>query len=117
MSIPSNTATGAVLRFERHDRLRKAREYAKLDAAELAAKIGVSDKTIYNYESEGWAAQRPTVIAWALATGVSFDWLWAGVDDGDDPDGEVAPLSTKCSASIYPLRPGRTRNLGAAKAA
>lgn len=64
--------------FTIHDRLRKARECAGLEQAELATRMGVSRGTIGNNES-GKVSVRPiTIAAWALATGVDREWLEHG---------------------------------------
>ena len=60
------------------DHLRKARETRGLSQSELAALIDVSRRSISTYESDEAVPRRPQLIAWAMATGVSLDWL-AGV--------------------------------------
>jgi transcriptional regulator with XRE-family HTH domain len=57
------------------DRLRKAREYRGLEQAELADLMGVSRRTVVNYEAGRTTPRRPQLIAWAFATGVALDWL------------------------------------------
>jgi transcriptional regulator with XRE-family HTH domain len=57
------------------DRLRKAREHRGLDQTELADLMGVSQRSIRNYEAGRTTPRRPQLIAWAFATGVSLEWL------------------------------------------
>lgn len=60
------------------DRLRKARTLTGMTVAEFADAIGVSDKTINNAEGDKRAVRRITLNAWAMATGVSLEWLESG---------------------------------------
>jgi transcriptional regulator with XRE-family HTH domain len=66
---------GAAPEFTLTDRLRKAREHGGLDQAELAGLMGMSERSIRNYESGRSTPRRPQLIAWAFATGVALDWL------------------------------------------
>lgn len=63
------------------DRLRKAREEAGLDQAELASRAGLSRATVSNAERGVGIPQRATMLVWAMATGVDPDWLMQGVDE------------------------------------
>jgi transcriptional regulator with XRE-family HTH domain len=60
------------------DRLRKARESAGLDQAELAAAIGVSKRSVGAAERGESTPRRHVLIAWAAATGVALGWLCPG---------------------------------------
>ena len=73
------------------DRLRKAREHAELEQAELAEAIDVSRATISNYERGNVSPRKIVVRQWALRTGVPFEWLMYGTEDPRpvDPDGGV----------------------------
>jgi transcriptional regulator with XRE-family HTH domain len=62
------------------DRLRKAREVAGMDQAELAERAGLSRATVSNAERGVGIPQRATLLVWALATGVDQDWLMQGVE-------------------------------------
>lgn len=58
------------------DRLRKAREHAGLHQDELADAIDVSVRTISRYETGDVTQPRRIVLRqWALACGVSYEWL------------------------------------------
>ena len=72
------------------DHLRKAREHAELEQADLATAIGVSRNTVINYERGKVQPRKHVVMAWALATGVPVVWLETGNAPGGGqpgPDG------------------------------
>lgn len=56
---------------------------------QLSELIGASKRTIGRYE-DGAEPKRPVVIAWALATGVSLDWLETGdlKEENPSPGGD-----------------------------
>lgn len=66
------------------DRLRKAREDAGYRQAELAERIGISTRSVGKYESGAADPRRPTILSWAIATGVPVEWLTEGQDTTDD---------------------------------
>lgn len=65
-------------------RLMVARTSAGMTQANLAAALGIARATVANYEA-GKTPQRPTVMAWAMATGVDRQWLTTGVPEGEEP--------------------------------
>ncbi|RXZ51919.1 helix-turn-helix domain-containing protein [Agromyces binzhouensis] len=67
------------------DRLRKAREEAGLEQAELAEIAGLSRATISAAENGHRRPAKATIAMWALATGVSRDWLAGETDSSLDP--------------------------------
>lgn len=68
------------------DRLRKAREIARLDQQPFADAIGVSRGTVSNYERGSVDHYKPIVLrAWAMATGVPLEWLETGVTTSTPP--------------------------------
>jgi transcriptional regulator with XRE-family HTH domain len=69
------TVAGVVPDWPLTDRLRRAREFAGLDQTTLAGELGLSTNTISNYERGFTTPKRPQLIAWAMATGVSLEWL------------------------------------------
>jgi transcriptional regulator with XRE-family HTH domain len=75
--------SGAIPTWTLSDRLRKAREYGRLQQAQLAAITGISERSIQNYEAGRTEPRRPQLIAWALATGVSLEWLECAVRDSN----------------------------------
>ncbi|MGQ4576167.1 helix-turn-helix domain-containing protein [Dermabacteraceae bacterium P7006] len=68
-------------------RLRVAREYAGLQQGDLSERIGVSPTSIGAAENNKSKPRRSTVILWAMATGVDFDWLMSGHEKTPGPDG------------------------------
>ncbi|MFV0315479.1 MAG: helix-turn-helix domain-containing protein [Microthrixaceae bacterium] len=64
--------------FELTDRLRRAREHAEMDQAELAEALGISRTSVGNYENGRRVPTRPYLIAWADVTGVDPHWLETG---------------------------------------
>lgn len=93
------------------DRFRKAREAANLDQAEMAAAIGVSKRSIGNYEAGRTQPGRPVLLSMALATGVSLEWLMYGdggtSDLGDSQSRRIAHRTEP--ARVLPLRSAATR--------
>lgn len=75
--------------IELRQRLRIAREYAGLDQEQLAQRMEVARSTVSNAETGKVTPRRMVVSAWALACGVSRDWLdpepRSPHDDNDDP--------------------------------
>jgi transcriptional regulator with XRE-family HTH domain len=65
----------AVPEWTTSDRLRKAREHAGLQQAELATAIGVGRTSVVRYEAGQSVPSRPVLLAWAMRTGVSLEWL------------------------------------------
>lgn len=64
-------------------RLRLAREMCHLSQYELADIIGLSPRSVQNYERGNTEPKRPAVLAWAMATGVPMAWLTE--DDFEPP--------------------------------
>lgn len=60
------------------DRLRKAREQAGMTQQDLATAIGVTKQTISRAERGDGITHR-TLLQWAAATRVPFDWINAGL--------------------------------------
>lgn len=88
------------------DRLRKARSLSGLTTRELAAKIGVGQKTITDAEGDKRGTRKPVLIAWSLATGVPLEWLETGTYTGGDlgPDGGTFTVSYRQPARVVSLR-------------
>ena len=68
------------------DRLRKARLEAGLEQAQLAAELGIARNSVATYENGRTKPRRPVLLAWAMRTGVSLEWLTT--DDMPGPDGD-----------------------------
>jgi transcriptional regulator with XRE-family HTH domain len=88
MSSMSTTGERNIPAWTFGDRVRKARELAGLTQAQLAERMGVSRKTIKNYEADTTQPQRPLDFAQRLAeiADVPTAWLMFG-DDLDDAMG------------------------------
>ena len=84
---------GRSYEFGLTDRLRISRELAGFGQRELAEATGISRSSITNYEGGITAPKRPQLVAWAMATGFSLEWLQTGKnphqDDGPDGGGAV----------------------------
>ena len=99
---------GAIVpEFTIHDRLKKAREVAGLSRPELADRIYGSESTVSNYENNSYAKDMKEVFLrqWAMATGVSYDWIVGG-HEGDRP----FPSGPARQQHAAPLRPRRDLN-------
>ena len=57
------------------DRLRKARDHAKLSQQELAGAIGISRASVSGYEAGYREPPRPVLIVWAMVCHVDLEWL------------------------------------------
>jgi len=55
----------------------------------MAASIGVTDRTVSNYELDSTRAPKLVINHYALLTGVSVEWLLTGSDT--DPATECQP--------------------------
>ena len=83
---------GQVPVFTQGDRLRKARETTGKGVREFALLIGVSHQTITNAEHEHRNVRPITLNAWAMATGISVQWLKTGIaPESNGPEGETLP--------------------------
>jgi len=60
------------------ERLEKARTHARIDRDEMADRLGVSERTIRNYENEAVRITRSVIIAYSVETLVPVDWLIEG---------------------------------------
>ncbi len=69
---------GSVPEFDVIDRLHKAMRERGTSATRLAEDLGVHRNTINNYLSGKSRLDRRTILAWAMACGVSPVWLEHG---------------------------------------
>jgi transcriptional regulator with XRE-family HTH domain len=88
----------AIPEFSTADRLRKARQFAGLTPEELAERIGVTPRTVYNYET-GKPTRPAALKLWALATGVPFQWIETGEYDPATDSVEGASTDNTCTPS------------------
>lgn len=91
-------ARGAIPSIELRHRLRLAREYAGLEQIQLHQRTGISRATISGAERGRTRPHPSTIMAWAGATGVDYEWLthgtgtrWSG-PAGDDALGPAVRL-------------------------
>ena len=69
------------------DRLGKALAHAGITVAAMADYLGVSRNTVGNYINDRTRVPRPTMMLWAMRTGVPLSWI-----EGDDgPTGPTPP--------------------------
>lgn len=62
------------------ERLTKAREHAGISRDEMADRLGVTERTIRNYENDAVRITRATVLAYSAETRVPFGWIVEGLD-------------------------------------
>lgn len=102
--VSMTSSAGDIPQFTIGDRLRKARKHAGLDIDQMAELLGFSDKTVRNYENEATPIKRASISAWALATGVPFEWLLTGeVQRPDDPNGPTEQDDRQSGCKLYRL--------------
>jgi Predicted transcriptional regulators len=88
--MTTTAAWDSVPEFTIGDYLRKAREHAGLEQAELARDIGISRQTVTNYEKGYVRPRKATVMAWAMRCGVPPTWILSkGAESPrpEDPNG------------------------------
>lgn len=77
------------------DRLAKALKVADLSAQDIADYLEVHRNTVSSWmNNRGKPPGRPILIAWALRTGVPFEWLkdgLVGATNGNGPDDPGCP--------------------------
>ena len=83
-SIAITRSATRIPHFDVHDRARKARISADMEQTDLMAATGISMTTISAIENGKVKPRRTTLTLWALATGVSLDWLLTGAEPGND---------------------------------
>ena len=80
------------------DRLAKARSFAGLSQSAMAARLGISLKTLQRHEA-GVPMRPERVIAWAHITGVEVGWLTEGDEEGDADTAAVTHRDTFACAA------------------
>lgn len=94
-------------------RMRIAQERSGLTVGQLADRLGYSRSQLSRWMHDAGRAPRDIVLtAWALATGVSVDWLRTGQAPTNDPDGggEQQESATKWYGA-NPAEMGRVAHL------
>lgn len=74
----TETHAGEIPAWTLADRLRKARIHAGLEQGELADRASLSREAISLAERGKVRPHRATLRLWALATGVSLEWIEKG---------------------------------------
>lgn len=102
LSTQQVLSTSRVPQWTTADRLRKAREYAGLDQRQLADEMGVSRNSVSNYEHGHVQPRKIVLRAWAMVTGVPYEWLVDGElprpDSNREPAGYGAPAPFRAAA-------------------
>lgn len=71
------------------DRLAKSLRVADMTAGEMADYLEVHRNTVGAWLKGRSEPKRPQLIAWALRTGLSYDWIKDGTEpDSGGPDGD-----------------------------
>ncbi|MFT4281582.1 helix-turn-helix domain-containing protein [Microbacterium sp.] len=90
MSSTALIQTGTrIPQFDVHDRARKARVSAGMEQQDLCDATGISMTSISKIETGKVAPRKTTLMLWALATGVSYEWLATGKDNESNDPGRV----------------------------
>lgn len=75
MDTDTQTSTGLVPEWDLADRMRKALRHADIGMTEMADYLEVNRNTIGNWVNGHTRPTAATLRAWALRTGVQYDWL------------------------------------------
>lgn len=104
----SLTVQGVIPQIGLADRLLIARRHAALNQGQLARLIGISPRSVYAAEDGRTRPRRPVLLAWAMATGVSLEWICEG-DRGAVVPAQVGRGMITCDKPgvSIPARPGR----------
>lgn len=76
----SAAPAAADLSFTLQDRLIKSLRYSKTGVGEIADYMGVSRATVANWTSGRTTPHKGSLHAWAIRTGVPYEWLAYGTD-------------------------------------
>lgn len=94
--------------FELQDRIPRARRQVGLTKEQLAERIGVSARTISNWELGYHRPRRRDLIAIAQVCGVDLAWL---TEDDAEPDGALVRSGARIEPNVRsansPASPGR----------
>lgn len=102
----STHAQERIPEWTRGDRFRKARSLTGLTVQEFAGRIGISPKSVNNYEGDKVEPRAIVLNAWALATGVDRQWLETGeTPAGPEPDGGLDVERARRDSNSQPSDP------------
>lgn len=82
------------------DRMRKSLDVAGLGVQEMADELGVTRGAVGKWINGHVTPRRPVLMAWALRTGVSLEWL-----EGKDPDSEGKDATGRAAPTDATARP------------
>lgn len=77
---------GIVPEWTMGDRLARSLRHADLGVGEMADYLGVSRNTVGNYINDRRSIPRPTLMLWAMRTGVPIEWLLSGKSSDGSPE-------------------------------
>lgn len=91
--MTTNPFAGQIIpEFTRADRLRKAREVTGMNQSAFAEHIGISPRSVGNYENGSVAPRQVVLNAWALGTGVPLEWLETGIAPTSNNGGDGSSM-------------------------
>jgi transcriptional regulator with XRE-family HTH domain len=61
------------------ERLRYARQHARLEQTQLATLLGLSRQSISNYERDQRRPSKAVLLAWSIETDTPQEWIREGV--------------------------------------
>lgn len=93
-SMTNPHAQGVIPPITLKTRLMLARDYRGLTQAQLAALIEVGIRSIIRFERGDAVPKRGQMMAWAMATGVSYEWLETGNPPAPEDGGGVSEPSS-----------------------
>lgn len=86
-------------------RVSSAREAAGYSTSDLAKQLGVTDKTLANWEADRAAPRANKLVMLAGLLSVSPSWLLSGAGDAPDGDNAITPPDTaKMRENLLELR-------------
>lgn len=89
------------------DRLRRSRKRMGWDQSDIAARLGVHQRTVANYETGQTEPKLAMLMSWANVTNVPVDWLTYGIT----PAGDCPQCGTSTMMQPHqPLRGVDTRS-------
>lgn len=93
------------------DRLRRSRKRMGWDQSDIAARLGIHQRTVANYELGHSEPKRALMLAWARLTNVPVEWLTYGMEacprcGAADPKSRCFAMKAQVSES-----PTRSREL------
>lgn len=102
----STHAQSRIPEWSSGDRFRKARSLTGLTVQEFSERVGISPKSVNNYEGDKVTPRKVVTRAWALATGVPVEWLETGdTPVQPEPDGGLHTGRARHDSNVQPSDP------------